>query len=112
MINLKTFAPLGLVDTPGAKTQDIRLSLSADKWKDNTSYNVVYVNQLNAPVVLPVTWCSNDGTTVIVSATFPYDEHLMNGLTVVSVTDQAGPFANVDVVADNAVWAPGFIVVN
>ena len=48
----------------------------------------------------------------MVEADFPYTAHFLNGLTIVSITDQPGPFANVDEVAGNATWAPGFIVVN
>ncbi|KZT55815.1 hypothetical protein CALCODRAFT_409118, partial [Calocera cornea HHB12733] len=110
--DLKTFESLAFIDTPQAKTEDVRLSLSIDKYVSGTAYNVVYVNQLNNPVVVPATFVSSDDTTVIISATFPFDEHLMNGLTIASVTDQAGPFANVDVVAAAAIWAPAFVVVN
>ncbi|KZP01797.1 LsdA family protein [Calocera viscosa TUFC12733] len=110
--DLKTFASVTFLDTPVAKTEDVRLSLSIDKYVNGTAYNVVYVNQLNNPVVVPATYVSSDATSVIIKATFPFDEHLMNGLTIASVTDQAGPFANVDAVATAAIWAPAFAVVN
>ncbi|KZT55814.1 hypothetical protein CALCODRAFT_498142 [Calocera cornea HHB12733] len=110
--DLKTFEKVTFLDTPQAKTEDVRLSLSIDKYVSGTAYNVVYVNQLNNPVVVPATFVSSDDTSVIISATFPFDEHLMNGLTIASVTDQAGPFANVDTVSAAAIWAPAFAVVN
>ncbi|KZP01821.1 LsdA family protein [Calocera viscosa TUFC12733] len=110
--DLKTFEKVTFLDTPVAKTEDVRLSLSIDKYVNGTAYNVVYVNQLNNPVVVPATYVSCDSTSVIIKATFPFDEHLMNGLTIASVTDQAGPFANVDAVAQAAIWAPAFAVVN
>ncbi|EJU03455.1 hypothetical protein DACRYDRAFT_21046 [Dacryopinax primogenitus] len=110
--DLKTFEKVTFIDTPIAKTEDVRLSLAKDKYESGKAYNVVYVNQLNNPVVVPATYVCADDTTVTIEATFPFDEHLMNGLTIASVTDQAGPFANVDAVAAAAIWAPAFVVVN
>ncbi|KZT55816.1 LsdA family protein [Calocera cornea HHB12733] len=110
--DIKTFDALTLLDTPNATTSDIRFAVASDKYVNGTSYSVVYNNQLNTPIVEPATWVSSDNTTVTLKATFPYDAHLMNGLTIAAITNSSGPFADVDAVSAAAIWAPAFIVVN
>ncbi|EJU03456.1 hypothetical protein DACRYDRAFT_105618 [Dacryopinax primogenitus] len=110
--DLKTFDALTLLDTPEAKTETIRFAVASDKYVNGTNYSVVYTNQLNVPVVEPATYVSADNTSVTLSATFPYDAQLLNGLTIAAVVNGSGPFADVDAVAAAAIWAPAFIVVN
>ena len=111
-INLKTFDALTVLDMPGPANQTVQYQVAKDKWVDNTSYNVVYFNSANVPIVEPATWVSEDDTTVTISANFPYTANELNGLTIVSVTDKPGPWNTVAEAADVAIWAPGFILVN
>ncbi|KZP01799.1 LsdA family protein [Calocera viscosa TUFC12733] len=110
--DINTFDALTLLVTPKARTEEISFAIAIDKYVDGTNYYVVYTNQGNNPVVEPATWVASDSTTVTLNATFPYHEYLLNGLTIAAVTDQAGPFADVDSVTAAAIWAPAFIVVN
>ncbi|KZT55817.1 LsdA family protein [Calocera cornea HHB12733] len=110
--DIKTFDALTLLDTPKAHTETIRFAVASDKYVNGTSYYVVYTNQGNTPVVEPLTYVSSDAKTITLKATFPYKANLLNGLTIAAVTDQSGPFADVDAVAAAAIWAPAFMVVN
>lgn len=112
VIDLKVFESISVVNPPGAADTTVQYNLAKEKWVEDTPYYAVYLNQGNRPVTLPVTLVAAGDDVVTVEAAFPYTEHLLNGLTIVSVTDQPGPFANVDEVAGNATWAPGFIMVN
>jgi hypothetical protein len=115
VIDLKVFETITVLTPPKDVDSTIKFSLSNKNrlWEDGKDYFAVYVNQGNLPVVVPVKQVTeHEGGDIVVEAEFPYTAHLLNGLTIVSVTDNAGPFANVDEVAGNATWAPGFIVVN
>ena len=115
VIDLKVFEKIAVLTPPKAADSTIKLSLANGNgtWVEDKEYYGVYVNQGNRPVVVPVKQVNGrKGGEIVVEAEFPYTAHLLNGLTIVSVTDRPGPFANVDEVAGNATWAPGFIVVN
>jgi hypothetical protein len=77
-----------------------------------SSLSVVYINQQNLPVVEPITNVGIEGNTVTFNAEFPFDQFLMNGLTIAAVTKTAGPFASADAVAKDTIFGPGLIEIN
>jgi hypothetical protein len=46
------------------------------------------------------------------TATFPYTENLMNGLTITALVNGTGPFSGVDQVASATVAGPGLVSIN
>ena len=121
-IALRAFLPLTIVEFPGPMTQDIVVTwelpdmdtarkLRYAKGKDGQFW-LVYINQLNLPIVERLRFIGFDGTTVLAKARFPYEEHLMNGLTIAAVTNSSGPFANANAVAAATLYGPGVIIVN
>jgi hypothetical protein len=129
-INLPIFRTL-TVDTQNIqpKSQTLQFSVSVDTGKGNsshgswkrdsqhdssyyTSLSVVYINQQNLPIVETITDVSIKDETVTLTAQFPFDQFLMNGLTIAAVTSHAGPFASADAVAKDTVFGPGLIEIN
>ncbi|PKY08411.1 putative sexual development protein [Aspergillus campestris IBT 28561] len=121
-IPLRAFLPLTIVEFPGPMTQDIVVTwelpdmdtarkLRYAKGKDGQFW-LVYINQLNLPIVERLRFIGFDGTTVLAKARFPYEEHLLNGLTIAAVTNSSGPFANANAVAASTLYGPGVIIVN
>lgn len=111
-IGLKTFMPVNVLDVPTSKTEDIRFAVEASQFNSSVTYSLTYINQQNIPVVEAIRDISNQNGIVTFTATFPYDEHLLNGLTIAAVTNSAGPFSTAQDVANAAVFAPGLIIVN
>jgi len=73
---------------------------------------VAYINQQNLPVVVQPTNVQVQGDMVTLTANFPYNATLMNGLTIAAVTTKAQGFASADEVAAAALFGPGLIEVN
>ncbi|KAL2796559.1 hypothetical protein BJX66DRAFT_335801 [Aspergillus keveii] len=111
-IKLRTFLPLEIVTFSAARTTKIKLSWThvVDEKKENTLW-LAYVNQLNVPTYVPLQVISCDGHKTVAVAVFPYDEFLLNGLTIAAVVDRQGPFANAVAVAQSTVYGPALIVV-
>lgn len=115
-IALPVFGDLTL-DTPtiSAQDQQLQFSFSAtgqySQYSSGQGLSLVYINQQNVPVVLPITGAQNKGGEVTFSANFPFTENLMFGLTIAAVTSSAGPFADVDAVAKATLFGPALIEV-
>ncbi|KAL2840782.1 hypothetical protein BJY01DRAFT_257263 [Aspergillus pseudoustus] len=111
-IKLKTFSPLDIVTRPEPRTHKIKISWTHvhDDKKEELLW-LAYVNQLNVPNVVPLQIVSCDGRKSVAVAIFPYEEFLLNGLTIAAVVNRQGPFANAVSVAQSAVYGPGLIVV-
>ncbi|KAL4778600.1 major facilitator superfamily domain-containing protein [Aspergillus varians] len=110
-IELRTFLPLDLVTSPEPRTNKIIISWNhgpEDK-KDDLLW-VAYINQLNVPVVVPVRVLACDGERSTAIVVVPYDEFLLNGLTVAAVVNRRGPFANAAAVAHSAVYGPALFI--
>jgi len=116
-IALPIFGVLTL-DTPTVQAQDQQLQFSFSATGQYSQYSsgqglsLVYINQQNTPIVLPISGAQNNGGTVTFSANFPFSENLMNGLTIAAVTSNAGPFASVADVAKATLFGPALIEVN
>lgn len=72
---------------------------------------MTYINQQNVPVTVPLKVGETLKSKTRMSALFPYDGHLMNGLTVAIITKTGGPFQNLHC-CQAAVHGPALIIVN
>ena len=75
-------------------------------------YHLVYTNQQNVPVVMPLQNVQSSGSAVTFSVDFPYEKYELNGLTIAAITSSAGPFANATEVASATVFGPGLIEID
>jgi hypothetical protein len=114
-IDLKTFKALNvLTQNIQPATQNLKFSFNAKDAGTNdwAQLGLVYINQQNTPIVKSLRNANVDGDVVTFEAAFPFDEFLMNGLTIAAVTKSKGPFLNATEVSDNAIFAPGLIEIN
>ncbi|KAH7389749.1 hypothetical protein BKA66DRAFT_440030 [Pyrenochaeta sp. MPI-SDFR-AT-0127] len=114
-IPLKTFYPLTVESSHiPAATQSIKFSFA----KANVGLfqidqlRLVYINGLNVPIVKHLDNVQHDGEKVVFEAAFPYDEFLLNGLTIAAVTVGADHFDDADAVAKATVFGPGLIEID
>lgn len=113
-IPLKTFKPL-TVETEDIqpKTQNLTFSFSM---KDAGMFELdqlrlVFLNGQNVPLVKKLQNAKMMDTRVMFQAEFPFDELVMQGLTIAAVTMGADQFASADDVARQTVFGPGIIEV-
>lgn len=109
VIPLPIFGAL-TVETQNIQAKDQTLSFS---FKPNgtapENFSLVYINQQNTPIVKKPSNIKTKKDSVSFQADFPYSANLMNGLTLAAVTKSAGPFADADAVASDAIFGPGLI---
>lgn len=112
IIEVPIFGAL-IVENPkiAPRTQNLEFSFT-NNGTDTSSISLVYVNQQNLPVVEKPKKIRQHGDQVTFEALFPFDENLMNGLTIAVVTNSAGPFATADDVAQATLFGPGLIEIN
>ncbi|KAL4894726.1 LsdA family protein [Aspergillus ambiguus] len=96
-IQLKVFPKLTALITPGPRSQDINVTFTLDDSVvaaeiSHMKLGLTYVNQLNVPITEKLEILKFDGQTVLGQAYFPYEEHMMNGLTLMVVTNGLGPY--------------------
>jgi hypothetical protein len=114
-INLKTFKALTVESTDiKPATQNIRFSVKTSDAQvyQASELNVVYLNGQNVPIVKTLQNVQVGSDKVTFEAAFPYDEFLMDGLTVVAVTHDQDEFASAADVAGKAVFGPGLIEID
>lgn len=116
-IQAKTFLPLNLLTAPAARTQMVRFSFdvnstATDPTAATKDLKLVYINQQNKPIVQNFTVVETEGPAVTIEAFFPYDENLMNGLTIAVLAQGGGCFSNVQAVSDRTKYGPALIIVN
>ncbi|KAJ5894036.1 hypothetical protein N7495_005727 [Penicillium taxi] len=111
-IPLRTYEPLTINTAPGPKSENITFQFNEPGNETENTLWLTYINQLNLPVVEPLTFVSRNGSDVVAQALFPYDEHSLNGLTIAAVTKNKGPFGDANSVAKWTLAGPGLIVVN
>jgi hypothetical protein len=105
-INLPIFPALAVSPAqPNATTQTLTFSTSSDCSK---AAALVYINQQNTPIVVDITQAGSGSVT----ANFPFNENLMNGLTIAALVSSKGPFADADAVAAATIAGPAFIEIN
>lgn len=114
-IPLKTFKPLTVeTEKIKAQTQNIKFSISKNDagMFEGKDLKVVFINSQNKPVVKSLDKWDVKEEKVTFEAAFPYDEFLMNGLTIAAVTAGKDEFANAGEVAEAAVFGPGLIEID
>lgn len=94
------------------KTTSVDFAFAKPAGFDCKMYSLVYLNQQNTPVVMPLMNVKYGDGMVYFTAEFPYEANLMNGLTLAAITNSAGPFTDADAVAAKAVFGPGIIEIN
>jgi hypothetical protein len=112
LIKLKTFKTLTVESSDiKAATQNIKFSVKTGEAQvyQASELKVVYLNGQNVPIVKGLEKVEIGTEKVTFEAAFPYDEFLMNGLTVVAITHGKDEFASAQEVADSAVFGPGLI---
>ncbi|KAK3063039.1 hypothetical protein LTS18_002867 [Coniosporium uncinatum] len=110
--------------TNNAKTsRDMNMSSSSAGHPGNNNSGMDYskydysklfltlVNQQNLPISEKIQNVEIDGSTITFAALFPFEENVLNGLTIAAVTVGEG-FASVVDVADHTIAGPGLIEVN
>ena len=85
---------------------------SYDNNYDWNQVSLVYINQQNTPIVEKLQNIKVQGSVVTFDAFFPFEEDLLNSLTIAAVTKSSGPFANANAVAADTLFAPALIEVN
>lgn len=112
IIDLPIFGPLTVDPAePEPKDQDLTFTFTNNGTDVNT-LSLVYINQQNVPIVEPLKDVKTHGDTVTFKAALPFNQFIMNGLTISAVTNSAGPFADADEVAAATVFGPGLIEIN
>jgi hypothetical protein len=111
-IPLKRFKPL-TVETKDikAETQDVKFSFSMKDagMFEIDSLKLVWINGQNVPVVKKLQNVQMMDERVMFEAEFPFDEFVMEGLTLAAVTMGADSFAGASEVAEKTVFGPGII---
>ncbi|QKX61633.1 uncharacterized protein TRUGW13939_08785 [Talaromyces rugulosus] len=108
-ISLPSFFPLDVAIFPDPNSPIITLTYSALE-ADCSSLSVVYTNQQNPPIVKPIMFESITEDLITVKAQFPQDEFSINGLTIIALTSQPGPFKDASDVAKATVFGPAFVI--
>ncbi|EAW17751.1 putative sexual development protein (LsdA) [Aspergillus fischeri NRRL 181] len=110
-IPLQRFHPLAILTPPENRTQIIQVAFRPGRHMEQRLW-MTYINQQNLPIVESMNIISTENRTVVAEVLFPYDQFLMNGLTIAAVTNSSGPFRNANDVARATVAGPGLIIVN
>lgn len=114
-IPLKRFKPLSVeTKTIPAENQNIKFSFNMKDagMYDTKDMRLTYLNGQNQPIVKNFENVKMEGDKVYFEANFPYDDFLMNGLTIAAVTMGADEFDSADKMAEAAVFGPGLIEVD
>jgi len=112
-IKLPIFLPLTVVTTPIEPVdQLITFSIVIDKPTPPSGLSLVLINGQNTPIVETVQNAVVKDGVATFQADFPFNEYVLDGLTIAALTSNAGPFADADAVAKAAIAGPGLIEVN
>lgn len=128
LINITIFPTIKVLTGDGGSNvspQDQMLEFSADlakapaesgSWEQYRNGNgeglfVTYFTGQNLPISVPVLKATFDGSVITFKANFPFEENVMDGLSVASLTTRGG-FTNPDDVPAATLAAPGLIQVN
>lgn len=125
IINITIFPTINVLTGDGGANvspQDQTLEFSADlsaapkgweKYKGGNGEGlfVTYFTGQNLPVSEPVLKASFEGDVITFKANFPFNENVMEGLSIASLTT-SGNFSNPDDVPAATLAAPGLIQVN
>lgn len=93
--------------------ETVQLSFEMPPGVPSSEYKVAYINQQNIAFTLPYTVVKREDNNLLVEAPFPFEEHLLNGLTILAIV----PASLTDIssnqeVADFTLAGPGLVIVN
>ena len=111
LITLPTFGILN-VDTQyiEAKDQTLQFSFSKVGVDVNTDeLSLVLISEQNLPIVESLQKIKTEGDKVTFEAYFPFNQYILDGLTIAAVTNSSGPFTSVQAVANATLFGPGLI---
>lgn len=120
-IALPVFDPLTIVTKNiEAKSQDLTFSIEIPasgpkpEWKsDYSGLSFFYINQQNTPVNEPIKSFKVEGTTVTLTAAFPFDAATFgNGLTIAALATQPANLTAEGIAQSHTVFGPGLIEIN
>lgn len=107
-IGIPILQKLTIVTSPvDSSTTSIDFSVEGDV----SNLSVVYINQQNTPIVESLSNVQTNGNTTTFSAAFPYEQYLMNGLTIAALASGSS-FASAGAVAAASTYGPGLIEIN
>ncbi|KAL9049085.1 MAG: hypothetical protein Q9162_007400 [Coniocarpon cinnabarinum] len=112
-IHFPVFGPLNVVNQPcGDETVYFNVTTTANSTIDEHSQKLVYLNGGNLPLVQDFKVENKTGDVTVLSAFFPHDKNVMDGLTVAAIVKADGKLDSNDGVADATLFGPGLIEVN
>lgn len=112
-IAVPIFKPLYLQTTDIQPTnQQLQFSYSNNGVQNTNGLSLVYINQQNLPIVEKLQNVQTAGSEVTFSANFPYQQNLMNGLTIAVLVRGSGPFSSAHAVANATVFGPVLIEIS
>ena len=106
-VNLTTYPPLDIVNTPEAKNMTLEFMIPGDASPDNNS--IVYLYGLKVPVTVPISDITSIDGMSHFTAKFPFDTGFGGGLTVAALVTGHAQYAAKQDVADDAVYGPALI---
>ncbi|KAI1616686.1 hypothetical protein EDD36DRAFT_143033 [Exophiala viscosa] len=113
LIDLPVFLPLTINTSPiAAEDQTLSFSVTVDKSSPPAGLSIVYINSQSVPIVENITNAVLSNGVATFDAFFPYSEYLLNGLTIVALTNSTGPFTDAEDVAKATIAGPGLIEIN
>ncbi|KAL6251427.1 hypothetical protein RBB50_001636 [Rhinocladiella similis] len=110
LIDLPIFLPLTVNTSPiQPKDQTLSFSVPVDKSSPPAGLSLVYINSQNVPIVEKIENAQVVDGVATFDAFFPYNENLLNGLTIAALTNSSGPFTSAEDVAKVTIAGPGLI---
>ncbi|OJD10284.1 hypothetical protein AJ78_08649 [Emergomyces pasteurianus Ep9510] len=97
---------------PGSSSNDAKAEFQYQAANESSHFWVAYINQQHVPLVLNYTVGSNETDSVTIQADFPHSQHLLNGLTIATLTNTSCPFEDAMDASNYSVHGAALIIVN
>jgi hypothetical protein len=114
-IPLKTFKPL-TVETADIKAENQSIKFSFDMIDagmfEIDQLKLVFINGQNTPIVKDFQNVEMKDDKVMFEAELPFEQFVMEGMTIAAVTMGQDTFANADEVAQKTIFGPGIIEID
>lgn len=108
-INLTTFEPLTIVNTPEAKNMTLEFAVPGRIQPTNS---ILYITGQRLPVIVPISDVTAKGGMNHFTADFPFEANFANGLIIATVIKDGGKLDSYEAVAEATVYGPGLIEIN
>ncbi|EXJ60161.1 hypothetical protein A1O7_04313 [Cladophialophora yegresii CBS 114405] len=110
IIDVPIFGTLSVL-TKNIQAVDQNLTFSI-RTNSTEGFNLVYINQLNLPIVQAISNATSSNGMFTFQADFPFTKNNLNGLIIVAVTNSSAAFINTNDVANKTLFGPGLIYPN